>query len=229
MPITAGRIVGGLAALACGIAIGIGTSARGQSGAMPRYDVKAGPGGYLLVRIDTEGPLGAFAHGHVVVARQFHGEARYDPATPDRSLVSIDLDAGDLEPDRPEWRDRTGLRGRLPGWQRDAVRSDMLGPDQLDAAHYPAIRFISDFFRPASTGIEIDGTLDLHGRQRRVKVPVALHEAPAGALHASGSFAVRPSEFDIRPYSVFGGLLRNKDHAEIRFDLEVRPDRPASK
>ncbi len=228
MPFPTGRFAGALLALGGGIAIGVGTSALGQAGVPPRFDVTAGEGGYLLVRIEAEGPMAAIAHGHVVVAQRFRGEARYDPSAVTRSQVSIEVAPEDLEPDRRDWRARVGLRGRMPSWQRDAVRSDMVGPGQLDAAHYPAIRFFSSAVRPASGGVEIDGTLDLHGRQNQVTVPVELRTLPDGRLAASGSLTVKPSRFDIRPYAAFGGLLRNRDEAEIRFDLQLTPATPST-
>lgn len=226
------RAVGALVALGCGVAIGVATSANGEqakgvpAGAPPRHDVVLGPEGYLLARILAEGPLAPLAHGHVLVATRIRGEARYDPADLARSLVAIEFDAADLEADRPDWRARAGITGRLPGWQRDAVRRDMLGPDQLDAAHYPVIRFFSTGVRPVDGGVEIAGTLELRGRQRPVTVPAALTGLPGGGLQASGSFEIRPSDFDIGPYAAFAGLLRNQDLAEIRFDLRaLRPGR----
>jgi polyisoprenoid-binding protein YceI len=97
----------------------------------------------------------------------------------------------------------------------------------LDAAHYPEIVFQSskvEAHRISEDRLEarIIGVLSLRGARRECSI-VATVTFEGDALRAKGGFALRLSEFDIRPISVAGGLLKLKDDVQLSFDILAQP------
>lgn len=65
------------------------------------------------------------------------------------------------------------------------------------------------------------GELTLHGVQRSQAIPtrIAIHE---DEIKASGDFSVRLSDFNIRPVSAVGGMIKLKDELKFSFDISAR-------
>ena len=95
----------------------------------------------------------------------------------------------------------------------------MLGPQVLDSAKYPEIRFESDTVEPAENGHwKAIGKLTLHGQTH----PVML-EARLDAGHYRGSASLKQTEFGIQPVSVAGGAVKVKDEIRIEFEIATKP------
>ena len=60
--------------------------------------------------------------------------------------------------------------------------------------------------------------LTLHGTTRQLTVPTEIM-AHGDGFRVTGSFEIRQTDFEITPFSVFGGALAVRDELELHFDL----------
>jgi polyisoprenoid-binding protein YceI len=161
-----------------------------------RFDVQTGKSG-----------LFAFAgHAHQIRAQEVSGRIVRFPGAPERSRVEIVVESARLEvltpPDTEEIRKVTA-----------AMRRDV-----LDVANHPEIRFVSTAVAPIPDGLRILGDLTLVGATREVTVDVRLTER-ADTLRAAGTFAVKQTDFGIRPYRGGpAGIVRVADRVTFSFD-----------
>ncbi len=216
LPLVRSRGARRLAWLSAGLGLGM-AAIPGQ--VLEAYELAPSPESYLLAIVPIEGTRDV----HVLAAGTCKGEARFDPADPSRSQVAITVPARDLQADPTVWRTRSGHPTRVRTWLRERLRDDLLAPDRLHAARHPDLRFFSSAIRSVAGGLEVKGTLELRGAPRPVTVTAEFGQLPSGSLHASGSFEIRPSAFEIRAYEDPLGLRRTADRAEIRFDLIFEP------
>ena len=171
----------------------------------------------VLVRVWKEGPASVFAHDHVARATKLTGTVRWDPANPDASSVSIEVDASGISMDEPGHRRRLKMPS-INDVDRRTIQNTMRGPKQLDVANYPTITFRSTRVADVAAGkLRITGSLTLHGQTRDVTLPATI-ERRGEYLHATGSFRFRQTDFGITPYS-FGSAVRNGDEVEMQIEL----------
>jgi len=168
----------------------------------------------LAVQAFAKGLLSAFGHNPRLAVHSFEGEAEFDPAAPDAAWARMSARADSLfvsddisEKDRIEIERVT--RGEL-----------------LESSRYPEIVFQSA--RVASSRVaegryqlRITGELSLRGASRELAIE-AMITFEGDELRAQGGFRLRLTDFDIRPFSVAGGLLKLKDEVQLSFDILAR-------
>jgi polyisoprenoid-binding protein YceI len=177
----------------------------------------------LLLRTYRAGPAGRLAHDHAVQATEFTGTIDYDPARPEACAVSVEVRTDGLRVDEPAARRRLGLDGDLGPDQRRDVERAMRGPDQLDVARFPTIRFASTAIRRETDGgYRVTGQLTIHGVTREVTFPaeVALDH---DVLRAHATFGFLQSSFGYRPYRAFLGAVQNRDEVTLHVELAATP------
>jgi polyisoprenoid-binding protein YceI len=186
----------------------------------------------IAVVVFKGGAASMLAHDHVVRAARW--QATLDVSVDPVALAAdVRVDATGLEIDEPEARTRHGLDGTLSDGDRATVRATMLGAGQLDVARYPEIRFsAAEIDRAADPGgagtaaaggaFRLAGELHLHGRTKRVSLPLAIAR-DGDAFTARGRVRVKQSDFGITPYSAFLGAVRTQDEVEIVFILVAVP------
>jgi polyisoprenoid-binding protein YceI len=175
-----------------------------------RYRVDASRSRFIAQAF-AEGLLSAFGHNPRLAVRGFEGEVEFDPTAYDAVSVWMKARADSLvviddmsEKDRREIERVT--RGEL-----------------LDAARYPEIVFqsASAAARRVAEGryqARVAGGLSLRGVTREFAIDAtALVEG--AELRAQGGFTLRLTDFNIRPVSVAGGLLKLKDEVQLSFDI----------
>lgn len=161
-----------------------------------RFDVQTGKSGLFSF----------VGHAHLIRARAVSGRIVHFPGAPERSRVELVVPSERLEvltpPDTEEIRKVT-----------EAMRTEV-----LDVAHHPEVRFVSTAVVSNPDGLRIRGDLTLVGATREVAVDVRLVES-ADTLRASGTFAVKQTDFGIRPYRGGpGGIVRVADRVTFSFD-----------
>jgi polyisoprenoid-binding protein YceI len=177
--------------------------------------------GRIVVHVYKRGLLSGLAHDHHFSATDWRATAVLDPAEPGLARVEMVLAAGSLR-DQP---------ASLSEQDRDQVNGRAAGPETLDAARYPEIRFVAD--RLATDGrapahkvdsLEGDllGTLSLHGVSRSLEVPVHA-TTDGGRWRVKGTARIKQSDFGIEPYSGFAGTVAVHDEVVIEFDLLMSP------
>lgn len=175
----------------------------------------------IAVKVFKGGVASALAHDHVVRAARWQATLDVSP-DPVALAADVRVDATALEVDEPDARARHGLDGTLSESDRAQVRASMLGAEQLDVASHPEIRFSASQIARDGEAFRLAGDLSLHGRTRRIDVPLAIARDGDG-FTATGSVRVKQSDFGITPYSAFLGAVRVQDEVEIVFTLVAVP------
>jgi polyisoprenoid-binding protein YceI len=140
----------------------------------------------------------------------FDGRIEYVAGKPER--ISFDIDLSSIETDTPQ------LTGHLKS------------PDFFDVAKYPKATFTSTSLTDAPAGSPdgathlLKGTLDLHGVQKEVSIPVKAVQAPDG-VRATSEFTINRHDWGISYKGMADDLIR--DNVLIRLDL-VFPPPPAA-
>jgi len=173
------------------------------------------------------GTLANLGHNHVITSKSVkgyvwrHAETNlcgFDIAMPVGELVVDDNDARATQgPDFPI---------NVPDSARQGTQHNMLSEALLDAEHYPVIRLQS-----ANVSGEIDMPrivvhITIKDQMHLYSLPVTV-QADAHHLRVKGEFAVKQTEFGMKPYSVAMGALQVQDELQIKFDLQadvVQPD-----
>jgi polyisoprenoid-binding protein YceI len=164
------------------------------------------PSSRFEVRTGKAGVFGFAGHGHVIRARAFTGSVQYHPGDPSASRLEITIPADSLEvltpPDTAEIRKVT-----------QTMRTQVLHVDQ-----YSEIRFRASVKARRPAGFLLDGELTLAGQTRPVRVEATVQVGP-DTLRAQGTFAVKQTDFGIKPFSSGpGGSVKVANRVTFGFD-----------
>lgn len=175
----------------------------------------------IVVHVTKRGLFSGLAHDHHFSATDWKATAVLGPGASSLVRVEVVVSASSLR-DRQE---------ALSEGDRAKVNLRAAGPETLDAARFPEIRFVADGVNlslPASAlperslDGELVGTLSLHGRQRPLTVPV--HATRDGdGWRIKGAARFKQSEFAIEPFSGFGGTVAVHDEVVVEYDLVMGP------
>lgn len=202
------------AAVVALLALAAAPAARAQSAHDSIIYVLA-PSSRFVVRTGRSGLLSMAGHEHDIRARAFSGHVVQVPGAPERSHLEITILADSLEvmtpPDTEEIRKVTAN-----------MRNDV-----LEVARFPQIRFVSRILTPTAHGYHIVADLTLHGQTHEVPVDVVV-ETRGDSLFAHSSFAIRHTQFGMRPFRGGpGGTVRVADRLEFSIQaVAVRQHRP---
>jgi polyisoprenoid-binding protein YceI len=188
----------------------------GSASAAPRRYAIDPASSRVLVHVGRSGLLGFAGHEHEVIAPVHDGVAVIDLDHPETSSVELTIRAAALHV--------TG-QGEPPG-DVPKVQQAMLGPECLDAARFPTIRFVSKAVAVGGKGggaldLALRGDLTIHGVTREVLVPVRVLLG-AGAVTVTGTTKLRQTQFGIQPISK-AGVVNVKDELLLEWHLEARP------
>jgi polyisoprenoid-binding protein YceI len=185
---------------------------------MARYLVDPGLS-RLTVKVSAGGLLSAFGHNPTISLRDFEGEARFTPETPDGAAVRFRTRPAKLEVlDDLKTSDRRDIERET----RETV---------LETAKYPEIVFEGSNISAKKTGegfyrAEVTGNLTLHGVTQLQTVPA--HVSVIGdTIRVSGEVPLRQSDYGIRLASAVGGALKVKDEVKIAFEFVARRENGA--
>ena len=168
----------------------------------------------LVVHVLPKGVLSPALHEHLFAPDHWEGVVSGDADHPEEVQGEIRIRAD-------------GLRDRQPALSAGdvaQVEGEVRGPQVLDAAKYPIIRFVV-------TGLAVDGrdsqsslhgvltgSLDLHGTTRVLRIPVRARWSPA-QLWVDGSVSFKQSEFGIKPYGRLFGAIAVQDQVTVEFTI----------
>lgn len=163
-------------------------------------------------------------HDHAVSGSLQAGHVRLGAAEQAGSLV---FDMRSFRADLPEARKLLGLEGETDAGTRQQVDDNMLGPAVLDVARHPVatleIRSVTPSpQQPANgkTAYDLTGTFTLHGVARPVTVR-AEAEAVGPFLRLWGGFTIKQTDFGIKPFAKFGGVVGVADELAIYGDIRI--------
>jgi polyisoprenoid-binding protein YceI len=196
---------------------------RGSSDSHSPAEVSASPGArYVLdprvsrftVRVFATGMLSAFGHSPTIAIRDFAGEARFDPDHPETGSLHVTVKAASLR-----------VTDDVSDKDRREIEREMQ-ENVLESARYPEIvydcsRVSVDNPGNGNYSVKLLGSLTLHGVTR--SQPIQARLAVTGdLLRAFGEFAIRQSDYNIKPVSAIGGGLKVKDEVKFSFDIVSR-------
>jgi polyisoprenoid-binding protein YceI len=192
------------------LALGFATAAAAQGPPTPGGEYRLAPDSRLEVLVGRAGPLAALGHRHVIRARRFAGSITYQPDDPvhDRVAVTVATDGLYVVPAA----DSADIPKITATMRNEVLRVDS----------FPRITFASSAVIPTPRGIHVEGTLTLVGRSRQVAFDAELY-MEGDTLVAAATFAVRQTDFGIRPVRKALGFVRVAD--ELRFQIVLRATR----
>jgi polyisoprenoid-binding protein YceI len=168
----------------------------------------------FTVQAFASGVLSAVGHNPTIGIRKFSAEAGFNPDAVEQTRVRMTIQAGFLSVlDDIKESDRNEME-------------KLMNEQILESARYPEIQYegtavsihrLGDSLYSADLG----GNLSLHGvvRPQLVTVRITLYD---GMLRASGTFSILQSEFQIKPISLAGGMLKLKDELKCSFEMIAR-------
>jgi polyisoprenoid-binding protein YceI len=164
----------------------------------------------LTVQVTAGGILATFGHNPVIAARDFTGEAQFEPDTLDNASVHVEISASTLEVGGANDKDKAEIEQRM---HRDVLESET----------YPLITFDSSNVKatpmgPSQYRVEIAGQVTLHGVTNDQTVSARVIVG-ADRLRVSGQLILRQTDYGIELVSVAGGGLQVKDELKLQFDL----------
>jgi polyisoprenoid-binding protein YceI len=138
--------------------------------------------------------------------RDFDGWIEYAGGKPTR--ISFDIDVNSI------YSDDEKLTGHLKS------------PDFFDVAKYPRATFTSTALTEAPAGSPggathmLQGTLDMHGVQKQVSIPVVAQQTPEG-VRATSEFTINRQDWGISYKGMADDLI--KDDVLMKLDLSFPP------
>lgn len=138
------------------------------------------------------------------------------------------FDMASFTADTTESRKRAGLEGeKVSASDAKKVTETMHGKEVLDVARFPTATFrmtaVTPLDRQAAGApgmYQLEGTFALHGTEKKPPLKARLEgTARPGQMKLTGSFTIKQSDYGIKPYSTFGGVVKVSDELEIMGDL----------
>ncbi len=167
-------------------------------------------------------------HEHAVLGNLKSGDLHLGR---EKSAGKLEFDMRSFVADTADARRYVGLKGETDRGTAQKVTSNMLGPDVLNVASFPIATFEivsakkQRDLKDGAAEYLLEGDLTLRGVARRIRF-TALDEPKKGWHHLRGRFAIRQTDFGIKPFSTGLGAIGVADELTIYGDLWVRPEQP---
>jgi hypothetical protein len=166
--------------------------------------------------------LGArFAHNHAIRSTGWRGSLERIGNGTDCS-VTLELPVSGLVVDEPAMRRRVGYDDEISDNQRQEIRGHMTAENQLNIDQYPTMSFRGT--RCLNAGAErgtmtVEGTMTIRGASQPVRINLQYREID-DVLYLRGELAINHTDYGFRPYSAFGGSVRNQEGMTLGFDFQ---------
>ncbi len=175
-----------------------------------RYRIDSGKSRFI-VQVFRSGIFKMFAHDHTIQIRDFSGEALITPGSLSPASLQLTIKSDSLAViDKVSDSDRREIEATM----RNQV---------LETSKYPEIVFKSTQTESEKKGegnytANIRGDLALHGVTGAVHI-VSRIDFGDNLMRATGSFALKQTDYKITPVSVAGGTVKVKDEIKFTFDI----------
>ena len=166
------------------------------------------------------GKAAKFGHNHVLSASAFQGFFQLSPEGTAASRFDLVFRLDQLVFDVPEHRAALGpaFASTISEEDRASTRSNMLGDNAFQAERFPLLRIQSLQIVGDAPKFAARIAVELHGQTREMWVPLTVTGLPE-QLTVQGALVLRQSDFGIKPFSVFGGILAVHDEIVVEFTL----------
>ncbi len=166
-------------------------------------------------------------HEHAVVGSLQHGTLHLGRSQDAGVLV---FDMASFVADTAEARKYLALKGETSTSTQAQVNANLRGAEVLDVERYPTaiyqIASAQPIQVPAGEPAKYDlrGEFTLHGTTRPLRIFVTLPEEKNGFQHVRCGFAIRQSDFGIKPYTKALGAVGVADELKIYGDAWLRKE-----
>jgi polyisoprenoid-binding protein YceI len=169
----------------------------------------------FTVRAFATGMLSAFAHSPTIAIPDFQGEVQFGSSTLEDASLHIVIQAASLAvTDDISDKDRQEIQRRI---HDEVLETDGFPEIVYDCPRISSTQRIGD----GQYTVALNGELALHGVTRNQ--PVSARVTLKGdILRAAGEFAVRPTDYEIKPVTAVGGTIKLKDELRLSFDISAR-------
>lgn len=177
----------------------------------------------LELRVYRDGPMEKLGHNHLILSTALSGTVEMRQPMTD-SGFRLELPLESLTVDDPAARAAAGedFARPVPGQDREATRTNLLGPSVLDAARQPVVTLTAESLAGGPGEYRAELRISLRGEERVVAVPVAVTVA-GGVLTAHAHFSLRHADLGLTPFTAALGALRVRD--AIDFDCRIEAHR----
>jgi polyisoprenoid-binding protein YceI len=167
-----------------------------------------------LIDVGKAGAFSFAGHTHEVEAPLTGGMVHFDPDDTSKSNVHLEFNAAAMKV--------TG-KGDPPA-DVPKVTEAMLGEQVLNVKQYPSITFdstaVSGRGSSSALDLQITGNLTIRGTTKPVRAATSV-KIEGDTLTATGKFAIKQTDFGIKPISV-GGVVKVKDELAMTFTIVAR-------
>lgn len=165
------------------------------------------------------GAMARLGHNHVISSKNVTGtislqedvtRSQIEIHMPTQSLIVDDAKARSLEgPDFSAAVDQDA---------RDGTKKNLLREEVLDGAHHPEVVLRSVGVTGTQAKPHLTMQIAIKGVQREVPVDAAVVVA-GDRVTATGEFAIKQTDFKMKPFSVAMGAIRVEDQLKIKFSI----------
>jgi polyisoprenoid-binding protein YceI len=174
------------------------------------YRINSGQSKFI-VHATVGGLLSSLGHNHTIGIREFTGEANITPNSITPASMQLNIKADSLAVlDKVSASDKQEIETKM--------RNEVLETGQFSTITFKSTNISADKTAEGQYDIQIWGDVTLHGVSKSIwfKGQMSLS---GNTLRSKGEFALRQSEFKIKPVSAAGGTIKVKD--ELKFSFEI--------
>jgi polyisoprenoid-binding protein YceI len=168
------------------------------------------------VSVGKTGLFSALAHEHEIGVKSFSGRVVVPEAGAGAGSLEMEVDAPSLV-----------VLDKKPSEEDKKKIFNSMHNEALESAKHQKITFksvsVSDVKQTGNEAYSfvVNGDLTLHGVTKRIAVPVAATVTPQ-QLRAIGKYALKQTDYGIRPYSAAGGTIKVKDEVVVNFNIVAK-------
>jgi len=167
-----------------------------------------------LIDVGKTGAFSFAGHTHEVEAPLTGGTVHFDPDDTSKSTLHLEFNAAAMKV--------TGKND--PPADVPKVTEAMLGEQVLNVKQYPSITFdstaVSGRGSASALDLQITGNLTIRGTTKPARAATSV-KIEGDTLTATGKFAIKQTDFGIKPISV-GGVVKVKDELTITFTIVAK-------
>ncbi len=169
----------------------------------------------FIVRAFATGMLSAFGHSPTISVPNIEGEVNWTASSMEDSSLRIVANASSLTvADDISKSDRHEMERKM---HKEVLETDGFPEIVYECSRVSSIQKLGE----GSFSAALNGSLTLHGvtQDQPISARVTLK---GDMLRAAGEFSIRLSDYEIRPVSAAGGMVKLKDELKLSFDIAAR-------
>jgi hypothetical protein len=169
----------------------------------------------VIIYVYKAGALAKLGHDHVIASYNLSGYILDDS---NQAQADITVPLALLVVDETNLRKQAGFTSEPSSADIEGTKQHMLD-SVLQATQYPLVHIHVNKLIENSPNAIAQVELTLHGVTRMVEVPIVIQKTTDNQLIVSGTFSLNQTDFNIKPYSVMGGLLQVEDKIDLKFNI----------